>query len=120
MIGGLAQDIFDLEDADLGGGTYRTRQRADLIDLEPIPCLVFYDPDDPPPLIASEEWILTYPFPPGVTLVGTGFIVEVTAAELVTSELMVGSFDLQLDGQTGPIFTDPTGTFSDKFSSEFA
>ena len=119
-IGGLTQTMPDLDDSDLGNTTLHSRRRGDLIDLQPIECEVYYDPDDPPPFIASEQWIITFPFPSGSTIVGTGFLTEDSSPELINNELMMATLSLQFDGQSGPLFIDPTDTFSPEFSTEFA
>jgi len=119
-IGELTDSMPALDDSDLSNTAVNTKTRGDLIELEPITCEVFYDPEDPPPLIISEQWIVTFPFPTGATIVGSGFLTETTTPELVNNQLMIANLALQFDGITGPIFITPTDTFASEFSTEFA
>lgn len=119
-IGELSQKHPALNSSTLSTSVLGKKTRQELIDLEPIKCDVLYEPNNAPPMQSSEQWIITFPFPPAATIVGTGFVTAKTSAQLVNNELMVGTFELQFDGQTGPLFTVSTDTFSDAFSTEFA
>jgi hypothetical protein len=106
-IGGYTQSIPALDDTDLSNATYHSKVRGDLIDIGPIECTIFYDPDTPPAITTvAQSWVLSFPahqthtVPAKIT--GTGFITESGSPELVNNELMMGTFTLQWDGQTGP------------------
>ena len=108
-IGSLEQSIPVLSDSDLGNVTYESKIRGDLIELAPIECEIYFDPDNPPPIGQdAESWILSFPSALAVPakITGTGFLISTSTPELVNNEVMMGTFSLQLDGQTGPVFSD--------------
>jgi len=105
-IGAMTTSIPALDSSDLSTTTYAKKTRGDLVDIGPIECTLIWDQDTRPPLpgvSASSEWILT--FPGSQTVSGTGFLTEVSGAELANNQVQIGSFTLQFDGQTGPAYS---------------
>ena len=121
----MPREVPKLNVTHLGTAVYQEYTAGDLQDFSPLGGIVLYDPADPPPIGASrQEWVLTFPTPPtkssGATITGSGFLVEMATPELVTNELMLGSFQLIFDGVDGPVIIGARGTFAPEFAAEFA
>lgn len=99
------EEIPVIDMATLSDTGYRKKVFGKLKEPPQITVNINYNPADKPP-IGTEDTI-TITWPDSSTLTGTGAFIS-RSAETPLEDKMTGTFVFQMDGQTGPTFTDGT------------
>lgn len=99
---GIERKVFDI--SNLGSSGYIEQMFGDLKTIPPIEVTFEFDDDDLPPIAAVE--LITFTFPGLHRLVGTAGLSGWTVP-LNVDELMLGTYTVIFDGQTGPTWSEP-------------